>query len=68
MDRASLKPRRAAEAARTLAWMAMRMPSCPTMRENEAPMMKAMVRPMATMIWAFFSPNSATASRLAGTT
>ena len=33
-----------------------------------APMMKAIVRPMATMIWAFFWPNSATASRLAGTT
>ena len=62
-----MKPRRAAEATRTLAWMAMRMPSWPTRRENDAPMTKAIVRPMAMMIWAFLAPNSATASRLAGT-
>ena len=48
--------------------LGMRMASWPTSREKLAPMMKAIVRPMATMIRAFFSPNSATASRLAGTT
>ncbi len=46
----------------------MRMPSWPTRSEKPAPMMKAIVRPMATMICALFWPNSATASRLAGTT
>ena len=66
MVKASLKERREAEAARTLAWMAMRMPSWPTVREKAAPRMKAMERPMAMMSWVFLG-NSWIASRLGGT-
>jgi hypothetical protein len=51
MERDSLKPRREAEAARTLAWMAMRMPNWPTISEKVAPMMKAMVRAKPMISW-----------------
>ena len=66
MDRASLKPRRDADATRTLAWIAMRMPNWPTINENVAPMMKAMARPIEMNSCAL-APNSLMAASVGGT-
>ena len=52
---------------RTLAWMAMRMPNWPTINENEAPMIKAIARPIEIISCAL-GPNSFRAASVTGTT
>jgi transcription elongation factor len=62
-----IKASAAAGAERTLAWIAMRIPNWPTIKEKDAPNTNAMERPNEMINWVFWG-NSSSASALGFTT